>query len=141
MANCPYRKRYSQSSSSGTRNSYAISSNIEKDNSRRPVCPRSDQAVCQAKPDRRCSTKEYPTTFQTNRDLYNIKSSVNRELLQHTSTAQAMVSRLQELDFFVRYDSSDEGHLLAIFFVHPKMIKLWRRYPHVLLVDYYVYNE
>jgi hypothetical protein len=79
--------------------------------------------------------RQYPTTFQTRRDLYNIKARLYRELLQHTSTAQAMVSRLQELDFFVRYDSSDEGHLLAIFFVHPEMIKLWRRYPHVLLVD------
>lgn len=78
---------------------------------------------------------EFPDSFQTCRDLYNIKREHRRIIQQSVGIVEAAIHRLQAENFYTEYGINEQRELDFLFLSHPDSIKMLRQFNDVILLD------
>nr|GEY09386.1 protein FAR1-related sequence 5-like [Tanacetum cinerariifolium] len=72
----------------------------------------------------------------TIKDIYNAQSKIRKAQKVGETTMQNLMSLLHTQGYVHDYDTHpDTNELEALFFVHPSSFKIWRAFPHVLIID------
>ena len=80
--------------------------------------------------------RDFPNSFQTRKDLNNMKQRYRLEQTKQMTVAEALLLHLREREFFVRHEIEPvENRIERLFAVHPDALKLYRRFSDILLVD------
>ncbi|GJU14208.1 FAR1-related sequence 5-like protein [Tanacetum coccineum] len=72
----------------------------------------------------------------TIKDIYNTQSKIRKAQKVGETTMQNLMSLLHTQGYVHDYDTHPvTNELEALFFVHPSSFKIWRAFPHVLIMD------
>ncbi|GJR15593.1 retrovirus-related pol polyprotein from transposon TNT 1-94 [Tanacetum coccineum] len=72
----------------------------------------------------------------TIKDIYNAQSKIRKAQKVGGTTMQNLMSLLHTQGYVHDYDTHPvTNELEALFFVHPSSFKIWRAFPHVLIID------
>ncbi|GKA26051.1 FAR1-related sequence 5-like protein [Tanacetum coccineum] len=72
----------------------------------------------------------------TIKDIYNAQSKIRKAKKVGETTMQNLMSLLHTQGYVHDYDTHPvTNELEALFFLHPSSFKIWRAFPHVLIID------
>ena len=80
--------------------------------------------------------RDFPNSFQTRKDLNNMKQRYRLEQTKQMMVAEALLLHLREREFFICHEIEPvENRIERLFAVHPDALKLYRRFSDILIID------
>ncbi|RFN54790.1 mutator-like element, partial [Fusarium flagelliforme] len=94
----------------------------------------SQQVGIQARDVRAIVEQEHPESTLTQRDIYNARALVTRDILRGYASTAALLKEFnkKEIPYVVKWSPDEPNRLLGLVWTFPYCIQMWKRFPEVI---------
>ena len=75
------------------------------------------------------------TNVTCRQQIYNARAKMKRDLMNVLSSIQYLYKMLVEKEYIFDYSLTPDGGLQDLAFAHHDLVKMWERFPYVMIMD------